>query len=497
MKFINNELIKNINKRLSNSWFLTGFIAFIIFFNITFYHLEENIKSTRFQKRWDASGFSYGKAQHFFYFYYYLNYFPIAILGEKEYSKEDAETLLNTNGNEAIMEYQHWTRLGENARIWAFYPNGLLKGSAERPSVKAFNAIIFILGLLFCFYGFYKIGKPLEGAILTSAVNLTPFYLYEIYQNENIFGLLGSVFLIILGLNIFLIYSQKRSVNILTTILIVVTSGALIGFSSELRAEIKVILGSLVLIYLVTNKIKWIAKLSIIIILIISYSSVKRGIRSYFDNKFAEAKQIVEAHNGHVYNGDRIYQHKFWHPVFCGLGDFGGDKGYYWDDRVAYNYALPILKEKYGLDYKYSNKYHLDEYYDDSKKYYKKFDEIEEYEMIMKEKVISDIKEDKGWYLNILLNRIWQAMIFTVPFNSIGILLIAFTIGFIVKKKYNHLKLLLISLPLTATPIIIYSQRGTTYNSFYPFIVLVFLILLLIEINYTEVYSRLKSLIKR
>ena len=86
-------------------------------------------------------------------------------------------------------------------------------------------------------------------------------------------------------------------------------------------------------------------------------------IRAYFDSKWEEAENYIIENEGYVYTGGKIPSHKFWHPVFCGLGDFGTDKGYVWDDKVAYRYALPILEQRLHQKLHYSDRYHLDEYY--------------------------------------------------------------------------------------------------------------------------------------
>jgi len=116
--------------------------------------------------------------------------------------------LYSLSGKDLIMEYTHWSRLGENARILAFLPDAYLAGSPENPSVRLFNTLVFISGLMLLFWGFWRIKKPIFGLLLVMLINCTPFFLYEIFSNQNIFGVLAAVFFMILGINLPLLFSK-------------------------------------------------------------------------------------------------------------------------------------------------------------------------------------------------------------------------------------------------------------------------------------------------
>jgi len=379
---------------------LSVILLIIILVNSVFYNLNFSDK----QSRKGTSGFSIDKAKHFAYFNYYTGYFPLSTLNDDlEFSKAAAYKEIEENGEDLIMEYQHWSRLGENARIWAFLPNAIATGSPENPSIKLFNSLVFVISLLILYYGFWRSKLPIYGIILIGLINLTPYFLYEVYMNQNIFYLLGCSFFIILGLNVsFLIRKESFTRFILTAIL----SGAILGFFSEFRNEVSIVYASLFLIYLLSTYTRIFFKILVIFISYFAFSGTRILIKNHFENKFLETTELVASHNGHVYNGKRIEGHKFWHPVFCGLGDFDTKHGFEWNDKVAYAYATPILQEKYGMDITYSDKYHLDNFYDADSLYYIKFDEIEEYEAVMKDKVITQIKEDTSWYLTIIFKRI-------------------------------------------------------------------------------------------
>ncbi len=449
-------------------------LLIILALNIALYFLSFSVPGPEKQKRKDAVGLTHVVAQKFFYFYYYTGYFPLATLNDSLiYSKEAAWREIRDNGKDLIMEYKHWSRLGENARIWMYLPNAIVKGSPENPSVKLFNAIIFTVSLMVLYFGFWKVGKPLLGLILVFMINFTPFFYYEIYRNQNVFGLLGSGFFMILGLNIQLLYKRIEFRKVLLPVII---SAVFIGFLSEIRNETFILLASLLLILFLSNYTDFKSKLLLSLIVVVFTMGTKKLIKLYFDRNFERTSELVAKYGGHVYTGPRSAGHSFWHPVFCGLGDFDKKYGYKWADRVAYRYALPVLKEKYSLDFKYSGKLYFDQYYDSDSLYYVKPEQIPQYQAVVRDKVISDIVNDPLWYAGILLKRILRILTVTIPFKYAGWLIFLALLLLIKYRKWAELKIIIVSLPLSATPLLIYSGDGSTYNSVFPYFAIIFIL---------------------
>ncbi len=445
-------------------------IVGIIFFNMVLYNFSNHKPLPRIQHRGDASGFSFGSAKQFAYFHYYTGDFPLASLNKNlKFSKEDAHKEISENGQSLIMEYKHWSRLGENARIWAFLPDSIINGSPKNPSIKLFNVLIFTLSIIILYLGFWRLKKVLFGVLLVLLINLTPFYLYETYTNQNIFGLLGATFFIILGLNVFSLFKKEKTFN---NILLIAISGSIIGFFSEFRNEISIVILSLILISLFSKQKNFLIKVVLASIGFGSFFLTKSTINYYFQKKFKNTIKVVEEAGGHPYKWATISGHRTWHPIFCGLGDFDTKYGFEWNDKVAYRYAMPILKDKYGMNIEYSGKYHLDNYYDESKLYYIKFDEIDEYEQIVKDKVLYLVKSDPIWYIKIISKRIIRTLSITIPVPYFGWGLFFLMYYFVRKKNWPELYLLIVSLPLSATSIIIYSGRGATYNSVFVYFVI-------------------------
>ncbi|MEW7280016.1 hypothetical protein ABW636_15590 [Aquimarina sp. 2201CG1-2-11] len=478
-----NQLINwlsQLNLFLKNTKGLRVVVVLIILVNTLVYVKSNSEPFVSSQVRADAAGFSPDKAYKFAYFYFYTGQFPLATLNtDLTYSEEGAKHEITTRGKDLIMEYLHWSRLGESARIWAYLPNAYLRGSSEQPSIKLFNSIWFVIGLVILFWGFWQIEKPLFGLGLVILINCTPFFLYEVYSHENIFGLMGTVFCMILGLNIKVLF--VKSLDYFSLGLMAAVSGGLIGLFSEFRNEISVVIVSLLLLYVLSKQIKVIPKIVYVLVIVFSFTSTKGFIRNYFNLKFEKTSQLVSLNKGHVYNGAKISGHNFWHPMFCGLGDFDTKYGYEWNDIKAYDYAIPILNRKYKMGISYSRKYHTDDYYDDAKLYYKKPEELPHYEEVVKEKVLSDIKNDPVWYIEIIVKRIFRTLTRTIPISYVGLLLLPLVYILMRRKQWNWIKVIVISLPLSATSIIVHSGRGTTYNSVFVYFVIMISVLLIYE----------------
>ena len=428
------------------------------------------------QSRKDASGFAHNLAQRFFYFYYYTGRFPLATLNADsvEYTREGAKKEIADHGEDLIMEFWHWSRLGEHAGIFTYFPNAWLRGSPVNPTMKLWLVGFFTIGLLVLMWGFWRIKRPLFGVLLVLMVNVTPFFLHEVYSRQNIFAMMAAGFFIVLGLNVPVLYQRGHRFH-LWTLLAGIASAMIIALFSEVRNEQAVIMGSLLLIFLLSNQRRWFEKAIYVAGLFVVFTGTRNLIKGHFNQKFEQTSEFVSEQGGHVYTGKRIGGHNFWHPVFCGLGDFDDNYGYEWNDRVAYWYATPILNEKYDMGLKYSGKYFLDNYYDADSLYYIKFDEIPEYEQVIKERVVADISNDPLWYLGILVKRVGRIFTVTIPVPYAGWLLIPLAVFLVRRKAWNALKIMILSFPLVLSSFVIYSGRGSTYNSLFVYFILAFL----------------------
>ncbi len=452
--------------------FRNVYMGLLVGVNVTLYLCSAHIDYPDIQKREDASGFAHDKAQHFVYFYYYLNHFPLTTENTNlEYSKEAANQQITDHGDELLMEYEHWSRLGENARIWAYLPDAYLRGSPEHPRITLFNSLFYTISLICVFLGFRRANLPFLGFVLSLIMLLTPFFMFEVYTNQNIFALLPCLFLMTLGVHLKLLLT--RNVSLAKYFISALVFGSLIGVLTQMRGEVKIVLVTAILLFLV-SKVKVWQRLALCFVITLAYWGSNKAVFNYFESEFQETLQLVEAAGGHPYYGKRIEGHRLWHPIFCGLGDFGSDKGYTWRDYNAYNYAAPILKDKYGIDI-------TDKFHDSAGKYYIRYDEIDEYEQIVKDKVLSDIKSDPLWYASILVKRLGAILSTTLPFPYAGWLIFPVMYVLFRRKNWLLLKVLLISLPLSATSLLIHSGKNATYNGMYSILTVAIGVYLLVE----------------
>ncbi len=466
----------------TNSLLSTKISLFIVWLLIFFLNLailqyfRHGGKFPAIQHRTLTSGFVAKWGKHFFYFFYYTGYFPLATTDQNlTYSRQGAWNEIKKHGHSLIMEYYHWMRYGENARIFAFLPDAIVKGSAKNPSLSLFNFLNFVLALMALFWGFWKIRRPLTGIFLILLINFTPFFIYEVYHNQNIFGLLGSEFFLVMGLTLPLLFNRTK--NTLAWLILGLLLAIFIGFNSQIRNETAIVILSLLLIYWLTSNLKISHKLIATALIIFGFFATRQLITKYFDWNFKRTAQLVKKYGGDVYTGYRTNGHPFWHPFFCGLGDFGQKYGYQWRDSVAYNYALPILEKKYHMKINYpGHGLHLLQYYDKQHNYYVKPEELPHYQQILKQKVLHDITRHPFWYLSILFKRLLRILTKTIPVPLAGWLIFPALYWAIKFKFWNWLKLIIISLPLSATPLLIFSGGGATYNSVFPYIVLAFLL---------------------
>ena len=184
-----------------------------------------------------------------------------------------------------LMEYKHWSRLGEHARIWAYLPNSWLKGSPEDPSIKLFNALVFTLSLCVLFYGFAQTKYRMTGLLLVALINITPFFIFEVYVNMNIFGLMGSVLFLCLGLLAPSLLGEKRSFSKMA--ILVLLAAWVVGVATEMRNEITVVFLSLLLMVLFIGKQKLWQKALLLVVVILGFWSSKEMVRTHFAKKWA------------------------------------------------------------------------------------------------------------------------------------------------------------------------------------------------------------------
>jgi hypothetical protein len=460
---------------LTRTAFCIAGAACILAVNLAAFRYSDEIPN-RYRRR-DVTGLAYPSASRFVYFYYYLHLFPLTSSSEKIYSAAGARSLLEKEGHTLRMEYNHWTRLGEHGRIWCFLPDAWLRGGPRWPSVRIFNAITFTTGLLSVFLLWSLCGCGLAGFVLTLSVLANPYFLYEAYRNVNLFSLMPSACLFGLGLHAPLFFSGGQKGKFW---MIPVIAGLMLGICAEIRTESLAIAAGCLAAYLYSGR-PWKTRILWMMLLLSAIGLTRFAVRRYFDCCWKKTRAVCVKYGGIPYDSGRAPSHLFWHPVFCGLGDFGREKGYAWDDRVAYRYALPILNERYGFDLKYREGYALDMPADSMGAYYAKMDVVPHYESVVREKILKDVGGDPLWYLGILLRRILRMLIHTAPLPCMGFLSAPFIWLAWKRRDRPAVQVFLFSLAASLSSFLIYSKDNSTYGALYPLTALSFLLAWMFE----------------
>ncbi|MBN1894248.1 hypothetical protein JW906_07120, partial [bacterium] len=340
------------------------------------------------------------------------------------------------------------------------------------PSVRIFNAAAFTVALLAVFISWSFYGRGLAGFILALSAMANPYFLYETYRNANIFSLMPSACLLCLGLHAPLFFSRFGSRKFCILPLL---AGLILGICAEIRAESIVLAAGCLAVYWGSGK-PWKNRILWMLLLLSASGLTRYAIRRYFDGCWKRTRAVCVQHRGIPYDSGRTPSHLVWHPLFCGLGDFGRDKGYAWDDRVAYRYALPILNEKYGLNLKYTQGYALDMDADSTGAYYAKMDVVPHYESVLRKKILQDVCGDPLWYPGILLRRLLRILTHTAPLPVVGFVSVPFLWFAWRRRDRSAVLAFLLSLAASLPPLLIYSKDNSTYGALYPLVAFSFLL---------------------
>jgi hypothetical protein len=414
----------------------------------------------------------------FYLFYHYTGEFPVAPSLDHPWPAPTPQAIaayIRNHGKWLVMDYAaacNNVRCGDCGKLFLYFLDDITPD--RRPTVGRFNRWLFISSLGAILVSFWMLRRPVLGILLVVLIGSDPFQLIEVYLVDNIFSLPISLMLWMLALHAPLLFGKARTWYVLA---LAAASGIILATFREIRSEPAMVAGALPIAYLFWPGATALKRVVPCLLLAATFFLTGKAWGIYWDRKFADAAQFVSDHGGVPYPGLRSQHHVIWHSVYCGLGDFGMDKGYVWDDRKAYAYAVPILNSKYGFPVTYTKgAYYFDQSYDPGGIYPVKPEDLPIYNEILRDKILSDIRNDPRWYAKILLNRAWLCLTKSTPISlawdahflsfpgivfgpgAPAILLLALLL-----RRFGEAKLMLMTLPLLGTSILIYSRLGTTY----------------------------------
>ncbi len=416
----------------------------------------------------------------FVYYYYYLDRYPVwAADVDLEYSKAWAEAIAREHPDSLRMETSYAIRRGDLGKVWRYFPDAFLKSEPRDVKVFWLNGWLFTLALVAVLIALWSVERFALGIFLVALLGSHPFQLFEVYADPGwgagqVFALNISVALGVLAFHIPLLFNRR--VRNLYLFALPIFTGLFLATVRQIRTEPVVILISVVACYALFSRVNWRTRAALILLVLVPFWVGSLAWQSYFDFKINQAYEFVSQAGGHPFNEARYSYHSLWHPLWCGLGDFDTKYGYQWDDVAAMDYAYPILKQAGAVDFEMIGTERSTATYDAAGLYYKRISELPEYEPVLRDKILSDIRNDPAWYLDILAQRVHRivnavaptrlalgAWYIALPFE--GWLLIPMLAFLILARRWSLLKLLCFTLPLAATAFAIYSGGGYIYYS--------------------------------
>jgi hypothetical protein len=414
--------------------------------------------------------------RYFFYFYYHLGLFPVAArevpwIGP---SRQNALDFVARHGRQLRMDFGdvcNTPRFGDYGKLFTLWPDLWLRGDAARASPTPFSQMLFISGLLAVWWALWREGRVLLGALLVVLLGSDPFQLYETYGRANIFSLPISVALMALAVH--LPYLAGRRGLDRGAWALALASGVVLATIREIRTEAAIIALALPATYL-SMRASWLRRLALVVIFLAAWGTTSRAWTTYWSGEFERSARFVARAGGEVFTGRHGYNHALWHAVYCGLGDFGGDRGFAWEDRVAFRWATtpdPITNPR-PLPYHYRDGYYLEETYDGV--HHIAFTDLPAYNRLVRDRVMNVIRADPLWYARILLRRagaiLGQATpaacsvgVAQVRLPGVGWLLIPILFLVCFLRRAFEARLILFTLPLSAVALLVYSGGGLTF----------------------------------
>lgn len=414
--------------------------------------------------------------RYFFYFYYHLGLFPVGAKTVEQAgpSRQNALDFVERRGRELRMDFGetlNTPRFGDYGKLFTLWPDALLRGDPARATPRPFNQLLFISALVAVWWAFWRECRALLGTLIVALVGSNPFQLLETYLRPNIFSIPISVALLALAAHLPYL-SGRRGIDRRAWVTALV-AGVVLATLREIRTEAAIIGLAVAATYL-TVRAPWPRRLALVLVLVVAGGVTGQAWKRYWSQGFERSARFVTEAGGIAYPGRHSFNHALWHAVHCGLGDFGADKGFVWDDREAFRWATthdPVTNP-WPLPYHYRDGYYLEETYDGVHRIAPT--DLPEYNRLVRERVTSVVREDPLWYAGILARRVGAILGGATPATlsvgvaqlrlpGVGWLLVPILLLLLVQRRSFEARLVLFMLPLSAVALMVYSGRGMTH----------------------------------
>jgi hypothetical protein len=422
------------------------------------------------------------------YFLYYKGLYPLATtLPAPGQSRTEAEKIIDQRGQTLVMEVgvpsSSQIRFGDHLRMYLYLVDALWKSSTVDVKVRPVNILAFVLALMGLYLSFWWIGRPVLGAGAVLLLSTHPAQLYELYARENIFSWMITAATAALALCLPLMDSRGPP-RPTRSFALAAVAGLFLGSVHHIRTEGALVIASVLGVCLLAAHTRWRLRFALGAVAVASFLLASGLWRAHFRQRIAEAYALVKAKGGYPHPDAITPQlhHKIWFPIWTGLGDYAADRGFDWEDRTAHVLVKRRLKEKYGIDladWDTTQYRMLGKFIDEKKAYIQLPYSLPHYYEIIRDDVITHIKDDPLWYIGVLGKRgqalLTQMAPVRVPLND------RYRLAFpcpwylfpltllvaLVARNHFHAKLLAFTLPLSLPALLIYSGGGMLYTSTY------------------------------
>lgn len=440
-----------------------------------------------------ASGVHYDA--RFTYFLYYLNLFPMVSMTNNgcasdtqagcwdtfggtpaPYNYEAAKSHALSHGG-SLQQDIGWTwYAGDRGKIYLYLFDAWLKGAPWNPSPRPASRLAFICALSLLYAAMWFIRRPVLGAALVLFLGSNPFQLFEVNGRDNVFGLNISFAILMLAIHVPLLRRWRPHPNWVFAWPIGV--GLLMATLRTVRSEPTTMLLAAAATYAMAYGLTKKRRAAMVVVLAVSFWVGGAYWNRHFIRKHNQAAEFVAKVGGHPYPTEIRLYHHVWHPIWCGLGDFGQKYGYVWNDHEAANYARPLM-EAAGIYVPSGFFYNVSdprEFLDPDTKIYKKLPyDLPLYNDIIRDKVLHDIRQDPLWYLGVLTKRVGRILTMTSPVRiswatgwvtmSIwhALLTIPLLLGLLAMRSRLLVGITLFTIPSLTTALLVFSDLGITY----------------------------------
>jgi hypothetical protein len=419
-----------------------------------------------------ATGLCLEESRIFFYFYYYLDLLPItSMVTPTAYSKEGADAFVKEYSRSLTNDLNKPCaigRAGDWGKFLLLLPNAWETGSAASPSTIRATAFLFKLALIAVLAATFLMRRYALGMVLVLLIGSYRFQLYEAYFRNNVLSVSITCCLLLLALNLrFMSRSSSKAFN--GDFAIAALSGILLACGAVVRGDALPMSLSVLAVYILSGQ-RITRVLTLCTLFLATLLTTTKGFEMYFDYKVKQANKFVTDGGGTLHAGTTLGHHPVWHPIAAGLGDFGTDRGFIWDDLAIFKKALPYINQKYNQKLEFQGYYYAEPGMAEHE--WLKPETMPEYIDVVREMVVSTIRNYPWWYVEILKKR-WQRLEYT--FSTVRIswptgdfsfplskwIFCPILLACILSRRLDRLKLVAFSLPTCFVPMFITTVQGT------------------------------------